>query len=507
MVDGWAGNGQVVLDVPNRVRDVVLDPVPELEISPELVEVAPPEAAPLDAAKTYRRIGLSLIASDALCITAALLIAYYTRFGLWSLPSDYLLVLLGAPFLWLAVFHSFSLHAPQQLSPPEEFRRIVGAVSMAMVVLVMASFWSKSSASYSRTWVGLTWVLAIAFELTARQVWRWYEGHLRKSGRLALRTLIVGTNEEAGRLALNLSQHGSGYAPMGFVAHSTPYIVPDGLPLVGKIDDLEQVIREQAPDCVFVAMTDLRSHEVLQVAQVSRKQGVPLRLSVNLPEMLSTRLSFHSIGSDMALSVRPVRLSGARAVLKRAFDFSLATTALIVTLPLSVVISIAIKLSSPGPVLFRQERITKGGRAFTMYKFRTMVAHADQLFEEQSMDKTVPFFKIREDVGFTKVGRFLRRFSLDELPQLVNVAKGDMSIVGPRPLPAEQVAANQDLLGPRHEVLAGVTGWWQINGRSDVSPKEAVRLDVFYIENWSLALDLYILWRTLGVLLARKGAY
>jgi len=209
----------------------------------------------------------------------------------------------------------------------------------------------------------------------------------------------------------------------------------------------------------------------------------------------------------MALSLRPVRLSGARAALKRAFDLSIASTALILSLPLGVLIAIAIKVSSRGPVLYRQERITKGHRSFTMYKFRTMVADADRLHEEQSMDKTTPFFKIREDVGFTTVGRILRKFSLDELPQLLNVIKGDMSIVGPRPLPAEQVDANIELLGPRHEVPAGVTGWWQINGRSDVDVKEAVRMDVFYIENWSLALDLYILWRTVGVLLARRGAY
>jgi lipopolysaccharide/colanic/teichoic acid biosynthesis glycosyltransferase len=157
-------------------------------------------------------------------------------------------------------------------------------------------------------------------------------------------------------------------------------------------------------------------------------------------------------------------------------------------------------------VLFRQERVTEGGHTFRMYKFRTMTVQADD-GQGTSPDRSAPFFKLKSDPRLTPLGRRLRKWSLDELPQLLNVLRGEMSLVGPRPLPAEQVSANVELLGPRHEVRAGITGWWQIQGRSTVGPEEAIQLDQVYIENWSPALDLYILVRTVGVLFKREGAF
>src|SRR6266536_3357566 len=201
------------------------------------------------------------------------------------------------------------------------------------------------------------------------------------------------------------------------------------------------------------------------------------------------------------LPPRPVRLSGTQVVLKRTFDLVVASTALIVSLPLWAVIGVAIRLTSRGSVFFRQERVTKGGRVFWMYKFRTMRTGV-----EHPADTTAPFFKLLSDPRQTRVGRIIRCLSLDELPQLLNVFKGEMSVVGPRPLPTDQVAANLELLSPRQEVWAGLTGWWQINGRSAVTPEEAVRLDAFYIENWSLTLDLYIVLKTFGAVVSRRGA-
>jgi lipopolysaccharide/colanic/teichoic acid biosynthesis glycosyltransferase len=156
-------------------------------------------------------------------------------------------------------------------------------------------------------------------------------------------------------------------------------------------------------------------------------------------------------------------------------------------------------------VLFRQDRVTKGGRRFKMVKFRTMV-HAPDETPDRLIDLTRPFFKVRDDPRITPVGRVLRKFSLDELPQLWLVVRGHLSLVGPRPLPADQVEANAHTLAPRHQVRAGVTGWWQVNGRSDVDADEALRLDLFYIENWSLSLDIFILLRTVGAVILRRGA-
>ena len=179
----------------------------------------------------------------------------------------------------------------------------------------------------------------------------------------------------------------------------------------------------------------------------------------------------------------------------------MASVVLLLTLPLWPVIAVAIRLDSRGPALFHQERVTKDGRIFRMHKFRTMRSG------DPALDTTTPFFKLDSDPRLTRVGRLLRRLSLDELPQLWNVLTGEMSIVGPRPLPADQVAAHRELLTPRQAVPAGVTGWWQINGRSRVTADEALRLDLFYIENWSPTLDLYILLKTFGAVVTGQGAH
>jgi exopolysaccharide biosynthesis polyprenyl glycosylphosphotransferase len=227
-----------------------------------------------------------------------------------------------------------------------------------------------------------------------------------------------------------------------------------------------------------------------------------VRVSANLSQTLTSRLTLQKVGGSIALSIRPVRLSGTQMAMKRAFDLVLASVAMAVSLPFWAAIAIAIRLGSPGPVFFHQERVTKGGRSFRMHKFRTMRVDVDS-----PADTSAAFFKLESDPRLTSVGRVLRRLSLDELPQFWNVLMGDMSLVGPRPLPADQVAANLELLSARHEVPAGVTGWWQVNGRSGVTPEEAVHLDQFYIENWSLSLDLYILLKTFGAVLGQKGAH
>ena len=197
----------------------------------------------------------------------------------------------------------------------------------------------------------------------------------------------------------------------------------------------------------------------------------------------------------------------AARIAKRASDIIIASTALMLLAPLWLIIALVIKLDSRGPVFYKQERVGMDGRLFLLYKFRTMLTDAEHELEECGVDLSQPYFKLQDgDPRITRMGRVLRRFSLDELPQLINVLRGDMSLVGPRPLPVEQVAANPGLR-PRHEVKAGMTGWWQVSGRSDVDPERALRLDLFYIDNWSLTLDLFILLKTVGTVLSGRGAY
>jgi exopolysaccharide biosynthesis polyprenyl glycosylphosphotransferase len=455
----------------------------------------------------YHSVALGLAASDVLCLVLALLLSYLVQFGFNQIPlrPAYYVVVIAAPLLWVAVFYGFGLYGTQHLSASEEFRRTIGAVSVGVILVVVGSYWWDEA--LPRGWVGLTWLFALLLELTVRRTWRWYLFRLREDGRLALRTLVVGTNDEAARVARALRERGLGFNPVAYVATSGPLVSPDGMPVAGRIDDLGGLIDDYAAECVFVASTAAGAQDMLHVVQATRQAGIEARVSANLPQLLTSRLSVQPVGKVMALSLKPVRLSGTQTVVKRAFDLTIASIGTLCVLPLWGVIALGIRLTSKGPVLFRQQRVTKGGRPFTVYKFRTMVVDAARVLEERGIDPSTPFFKLEDDPRLTPVGRLLRKLSLDELPQLLNVLRGDMSLVGPRPLPIEQVNANLELLSSRHEVPAGVTGWWQINGRSSVAFEEAVRMDLFYIENWSLSLDLYILLKTIGCVVMRRGAH
>jgi exopolysaccharide biosynthesis polyprenyl glycosylphosphotransferase len=458
---------------------------------------APP---PSVATRHYRKIALGLLASDAAAICAALIVSYWLRFGVQLLPSPELLLIGLAPLVWVLVFQAFSLYRPVYLSPAEEFRRTIGATGVGVVLLVMVAFWSKSL--FSRGWIGLTFAVVLVLELVARRFWRLFLHRRKLDGRLALRTLIIGSTGEAIRLAQALAEPGSGFQPLGYVQPHGVTEAGDTLPVLGGIEQLRELIVQQSVDCLFVASTLVEADVVEVVSQAGRQQGVQVLVSANMSHVLSSRLVLQQVGSVIALSMRPVRLTGTQAVAKRAFDLVMGSLLLLCSLPFWAVAAVAIRMTSPGPVLFHQERVTRGGRTFWMHKFRTMRQDMPT-----GVDTTVPFFKLDQDPRITRVGHLLRKWSLDELPQLWNVVRGEMSLVGPRPLPAEQVAANLELLGPRHEVKAGMTGWWQINGRSDVAPTQAVRLDAFYIENWSLAFDFYIILKTISTVLERKGAY
>ena len=447
----------------------------------------------------YRKIAVGLAVSDAVCVMLALLLSYAVRYPGELVPAREALVIALAPLVWIVVFYTFNLYDPQHLSAPEELRRVIGASGVGIVLLAVTSFWSN--ASFSRAWVGLTWVLVLVLELLPRRLWRAYEWRLRMDGRLALRTLVVGTSAEATRLVETLQVAASGFLPLGHVQASEPTVPANRLPILGRIGELDRLVREHAADCLFVASSGITEADMSRVTQVARQAEVEVRVLPNLPQMLTSRLAFLRVGVAIVVALRPVHLSGPQAAMKRIIDLAVASVALLLSLPLWPVIALAIRLDSRGSVFFHQERVTKNGRIFRMHKFRTMRTG------DPSFDTTSPFFKLESDPRLTRVGALLRRLSLDELPQLWNVLTGDMSIVGPRPLPAEQVAANADLLTPRQVVPAGVTGWWQINGRSRVTAEEALRLDLFYIENWSPTLDLYILLKTFGAVAKGQGAY
>ena len=469
--------------------------------------VSPSGAAGADAAPSalaqYRGLSRALAISDACCVAGALGLAYEIAVGP-GVPSlaSLLVIAIGAP-VWVAIFALFRLYELHRVAPSEEFRRVFGALSLGVTLIVATAFWFR--VPVSRTWMGLSWLFSVVLVLGVRRLWHLRLHRARLRGRFTFRTLVVGSNEEADLLVERLRGGVFGFEPVAAVA-TNGQDLPTSLAIAGSTQNLAQAIRGTRAECLFVASSAVPETDMPHILKTARHEGTLVWVSANLPEVMSGRLSARSFGEVTALSLRPVHLSGWQVATKRVFDLLIGGPALAVSLPLWAAVAIAIKTTSRGPLLFRQERVTKGGRTFTMYKFRTMVMDCDDLLEGEAVDPTSPFFKLADDPRLTAVGRWLRRTSIDELPQLWNVLKGDMSLVGPRPLPAEQVRANAELLEARHEVRAGITGWWQINGRSELDPHEAVKLDLFYIENWSLAQDLFILAKTFPAVLFRKGA-
>jgi exopolysaccharide biosynthesis polyprenyl glycosylphosphotransferase len=453
--------------------------------------------------------GLGLACSDAASFVFAV-IASPSGAGRPRLDVRPLALLTLAAGAWVLSFQVMGLHIPRRFSAGEEIRRIFGAAGVGLPLVMLAGLWPAGS--HSPTSVGVTWLFAVGLEVTTRTGRFWLE-HLSKGSRNArVRTLIVGPREEALRLADRLRSastrfDSTRFDPLGYVEPAGADARRGGMAETNnEAGNLRDLMRARSVNCVFIS-PGVAPNGVLPIIRAGREGEAEVRVFTSLPAILSSRISVEPVGGYATLCIKPATLSGPKASVKRVFDIVVAALVLIAALPLMVAAAVAVRLTSPGPAIYRQARITKGGHVFTMYKFRTMVTGDEPDPGAAPIDPAVPYFKLREDPRVSRIGRLLRSLSIDELPQLFNVIRGDMSLVGPRPLWVVQLAGNLDILAARHEVRAGITGWWQVNGRSDVPPEEAFRLDAAYVENWSLSLDLYILARTIGAVTSRRGAY
>jgi exopolysaccharide biosynthesis polyprenyl glycosylphosphotransferase len=462
----------------------------------------------------YRRIYRKIAVTDALSIMIALQLAFWSWRGFqWPHPSLQI-ALIGVPILMVVIYAFLHLYDMLRTTPAEEFRRILLAVTLGIGGVLALAFSAKTY--YSRGWLALSWLFSIVAALISRRLWHAYIGRQRASGRLSFPTLVVGTNQEALHLVELMAAPSFGFRPLGLV--DTDEVSADAggartatgrVPVLGSIDGLRELIRAVGAECVFVASSALSSGEIGHVAKAVRLEGVEVRVTASLPEVLSSRVAVQTMHGVTALALRPVRLTGAQAAAKRVFDVVLGSLAVVILSPFMLVIAVAVRMTSSGPALYRQQRVGQRGRPFTMVKFRTMVLHADEAVDRLREAHGIQgvMFKLEDDPRVTGFGRWLRRWSLDELPQLFNVIRGEMSLVGPRPpLPAE-VSQYDEWQFDRLEVPPGMTGLWQVSGRSELTFDDCVRLDLFYIENWSLAYDLYIVGKTLPVIVSKRGAY
>jgi exopolysaccharide biosynthesis polyprenyl glycosylphosphotransferase len=281
------------------------------------------------------------------------------------------------------------------------------------------------------------------------------------------------------------------------------------VPVVGSLHDLHRVIAEQDVTRVIVAFSKARHPQFLNVVRTCADMNVTVNIVPRLFEVVSSRAGVDDIEGIPLLDVGHVELSRFNMLVKRVFDLVVAGFITLLVSPVLIVISVLIKLDSPGPVFFRQERMGRDGRTFHIFKFRSMKVGAERLRNELEAlnEYSGPMFKIKKDPRLTRVGPWLRKWSLDELPQLLNVLRGEMSLVGPRPLWIEEAKQCTGWTQKRLNIMPGITGLWQVLGRSDIPFDEMVKLDYMYVTKWSLSWDVKLLLETIPAVLEKRGAY
>jgi exopolysaccharide biosynthesis polyprenyl glycosylphosphotransferase len=398
-----------------------------------------------------------------------------------------------------------------------EYRAVVRAV-IGLVATAGALSWVLR-AEFAR---GLVFVLApslLVLGLAGRHLLRRRLLRRRLSGHDTQRTLVVGNVRTVGPMIRQLRRaqvagmEVVGACVSGISTDSDRSSMVEGVPVFGYPEQAMQAIDLLQAEVVAVSSDpDLSGNGLRRLAWSLEEREVDLVVAPGLFEVAGPRLSIRPTAGMPLLHVERPAMSGARRVCKRAVDIVVSAAVLLLTLPLTLAIAVAVRWDSPGPVIFRQTRVGAKGSTFSMLKFRTMCADAEQrrsqLLSFQAVDAgNDVLFKMRKDPRVTRVGRWLRRFSLDEAPQLVNVLRGEMSLVGPRPPLPDEVARYEPDAVRRLHVQPGLTGLWQVSGRSDLPWDESLRLDLWYVDNWSLVLDVQILSRTIRAVLKGQGAY
>jgi exopolysaccharide biosynthesis polyprenyl glycosylphosphotransferase len=457
----------------------------------------------------YLRIAAAV---DFGCALIAGLVALVIRFDGGGLPVDYLAFSLGLPLLWLLALTLAGAYDTRFIGVgSDEFRRVLNAAVSLTAAVAIISYATKTQVA--RGYVVMALPSVAIFDLTARYLLRKRLHRLRGAGRCMRKAVAVGHREAVGGL-VSLLRHDR-YHGLKIVAACVPdgrltSKAVGGVAVHGNLSDVALAVRQSGADTVAVlGCPEMDGIRLRQLAWELEKTGTDLCVAPALMDVAGPRTTIRPVAGLPLLHVDHAELAGARRVIKGLFDKAAAAACLILFAPLFATIALLIRFRDHGPALFKQTRVGKDGRTFTVFKFRTMVVDAEerkaQLAAHNEFDAVL--FKIRGDPRITRTGGWLRRYSLDELPQLINVLLGDMSLVGPRPPLPEEAAAYGDYVRRRLAVKPGLTGLWQVNGRSDLSWEESVRLDLRYVENWSFALDLQILWKTWSAVFRGSGAY
>ncbi|NIV40273.1 MAG: exopolysaccharide biosynthesis polyprenyl glycosylphosphotransferase [Anaerolineae bacterium] len=462
---------------------------------------------------------LPLFLLDAVCIALSLAAAYQLRFRLMRyygpLSEAFYnrLAWIAIP-MWLGIFALYRLYHPDRLfGGMREYTTVVNACTTGLVGLILYSFLDRNvELDISRGWLAIVWLLSVITVSLTRFGYRRLVYYLRRRGLFIRRALVVGVNEEGQAVVSQLrGSPEAGVEVVGFVDPALPLgMTVEGLRVLGKPSRLRSLVRRLRVEELIIIPTAMRREELLNIYRDwGTDKRVRVCLSSGLYELCTTGAQVREVGFIPLLSLNRTRITGVDALMKAAMDFVGAVVAVVLLAPVFLIISILVRRDSPGSVIYRRRVVGLYGRRFDAYKFRTMIPDAEAYLEthaelKEQWDSTG---KIQEDPRITRVGRLLRRFSLDELPQLLNVLKGQMSLVGPRMITPEEL---RHFGRWRHNLLTvkpGLTGLWQVSGRSDLSYEDRVRLDMHYIRNYTVWTDLKLVFNTIWTVLRGRGAY
>jgi exopolysaccharide biosynthesis polyprenyl glycosylphosphotransferase len=472
----------------------------------------------------YRRlISIAVTGADIILINLAFAVAYWLRYDLqWFAAVDeayfvpyeaFIPVSLALTAVLLGIYKLSGVYdIPRGASWFDEVYRVLNSTATGIIVMVFVIVFLFRPFLYSRLIFFYAGVLITIFLAVARIGKRMVRNQLRAKGLGVDRLLIAGAGEIGRTVMRNIVAHPTlGYHIVGFVDDDPDKGSTDigRFQALGSTNNIPRLVKELAIDEVIITLPWMYHRKIVSIIAQCERQQVRVRIVPDIFQMTLSHLDVEDLGGVPMIGVKEISIGSSELLLKRVMDVVISSISIILFLPLFILIGTAIKLDSSGPIFFRQIRVGKGERLFACFKFRSMHIDAEEQ-KEKLADRNEAngvFFKIRNDPRTTKVGRMLRRTSLDELPQLFNVLMGHMSLVGPRPAPPAEVQRYLPWHKRRLEVAPGITGLWQVSGRSELTFDEMVLLDLYYIENWSPLLDVQIMLRTVPTVITGEGAY
>lgn len=459
-----------------------------------------------------RLLKILLLTGDCLFVFASIIVSYYLRFYgniiqvKYGIPEIKYYIYMSSVIilLYLLSFNYAALYRDmERKSVVDIFIYVLIASFFATVISLALTFFVRTF-SFSRIVMILMWLLSVVFLFIWRVVYKFFYLYLYKKEIIIQKILLIGATDISASLIerINLT-YGNGYKIIGILDDKLKNKKEfKKIKVLGKIKDINKIVRKHNIDEIFIGIPDFNRKKLTEI--IIENEGINIKIVSDILGLMTKNIDYDEMFGIPVFSIRELPLDKMRnRIIKRTFDFIFSFIILILLLPVLIIITFLIKITSRGPVFYKQERVSRGGKVFNIYKFRTMTAEAEK--------NTGPVWAKKDDARVTPIGKILRRLSLDEIPQLFNVLRGEMSLVGPRPERPVFVEKFKNIIPrylERHKVKAGLTGWAQVNGlRGNTSLQERVNYDLYYIENWSLLFDIKIILRTILEVFHHTSAY